>query len=111
MSLYGSLSTMPITDLLQWLATAGKTGTLQVERNKIAKWIIMREGRIVGCSSDDGGSSRAQSGGPAGGSLVCRAAGDPTECGSSNHCPRQDGAQRDLAEQNRPPARLARRPG
>jgi hypothetical protein len=53
MSLTGSLSTMPLTDLLQWLAAAGKTGTLQVERNRAAKWISFERGRVVGCSSDD----------------------------------------------------------
>jgi hypothetical protein len=53
MSLTGALSTMPLTDLLQWLAAAGKTGTLQVERNRNAKWISFERGRVVGCSSDD----------------------------------------------------------
>jgi hypothetical protein len=53
MSLSGTLSTMPLPDLLQWLATAGKTGTLQVEREKVTKCIQLGRGRIVGCSSDD----------------------------------------------------------
>ena len=53
MSLAGTLSTMPLPDLLQWFATAGKTGTLQVERRKVTKWIQLGKGRIVGCSSDD----------------------------------------------------------
>lgn len=53
MPLVGTLATMGLADLLQWLATAGKSGTLQVERNKSAKWIQLSKGRVVGCSSDD----------------------------------------------------------
>lgn len=53
MSLVGTLSTMALPDLLQWLAGAGKKGTLQVERNKLTKWVQIAQGRVVGCSSDD----------------------------------------------------------
>ena len=53
MPLFGTLNTMPLPDLLQWLGGARKTGTLQVERNRVHKWILLSEGRIVGCSSDD----------------------------------------------------------
>ncbi len=53
MSLSGTLSTMPLPDLLQWLATAGKTGILEIERQKVAKWIQFAAGRVVGCSTDD----------------------------------------------------------
>ncbi len=53
MPLLGTLSTMPLPDLLQWLGSARRTGTLQVERNKVVKYILFREGRVVGCSSDD----------------------------------------------------------
>ncbi len=53
MSLSGTLSTMPLPDLLQWLATAGKTGMLQIERQKVGKWIQFAAGRVVGCSTDD----------------------------------------------------------
>lgn len=53
MPLIGTLSIMPLPDLLQWLAAASKSGTLQVERDKVAKWIQMSHGRVVGCSSDD----------------------------------------------------------
>ncbi len=53
MSLSGTLSTMPLPDLLQWLATAGKTGILQIERQKVGKWIQFAAGRVVGCSTDD----------------------------------------------------------
>ncbi len=52
MSLSGSLMTMPLPDVLQWLASAGKTGTFRVERSRVAKWISFRKGRVVGCSTD-----------------------------------------------------------
>lgn len=53
MALQGSLRSMPLTDLLQWLGSSGKTGTLRIERSKIVKFIVFREGAIVSCSSDD----------------------------------------------------------
>jgi hypothetical protein len=53
MALTGSLSTFPITDLLQWLGGAGKTGTLHVERGRTVRLIEMKNGRVIGCSSDD----------------------------------------------------------
>ncbi|HKQ59676.1 MAG TPA: DUF4388 domain-containing protein, partial [Candidatus Polarisedimenticolaceae bacterium] len=53
MPLLGTLRTMSLPDLLQWLGNSSKTGTLAVERNKIRKCIVMDEGKIVGCSSDD----------------------------------------------------------
>lgn len=53
MPLLGTLSTMPLPDLLRWLGAARRTGTLRIERNSVVKWIVFREGRVVGCSSDD----------------------------------------------------------
>lgn len=53
MPLHGSIATMPLPDLLQWLATAGKTGELRIERNKIVKRILFERGRISGCGSDE----------------------------------------------------------
>jgi hypothetical protein len=53
MALVGNLRIMPLTDLLQWLGTTRKTGTLFLERNKVVKQIVFREGRVVACSSDD----------------------------------------------------------
>jgi hypothetical protein len=53
MPLFGTLKTMALPDLLQWLATARMTGTLQLERNKVSKSIFMENGEVVGCSSDD----------------------------------------------------------
>ncbi len=53
MALNGNLSTMPATDLLQWIAQAGKTGTLTIEREKVCRRIQFRKGRVSGCSSND----------------------------------------------------------
>ncbi|MBZ5638629.1 MAG: DUF4388 domain-containing protein [Acidobacteriia bacterium] len=44
---------MPLTDVLQWLGTTRKTGTLFIERNKVVKQIVFREGRVAACSSED----------------------------------------------------------
>jgi hypothetical protein len=43
---------MPLADLLQWLGTASKSGTLQVERERATRTLRMRNGHLVGCSSD-----------------------------------------------------------
>ena len=53
MTMLGSLHTMPLTDLLQWLGASRKTGTLFLERSKVVKQIVFREGHVVACSSDD----------------------------------------------------------
>ena len=53
MPVVGTFSTMPLPDLLQWLGTAEKTGTLRVERGRSVKTIRLREGRVTGCLSDD----------------------------------------------------------
>jgi len=52
MALVGSLNTMSLTDLVQWIGSAQKTGTLEVERSKVTKRVIFREGRVTACSSD-----------------------------------------------------------
>jgi hypothetical protein len=44
---------MSVAELLQWAAIYKKTGVLEVERLKIRRRIAFRDGRIVGCSSDD----------------------------------------------------------
>jgi hypothetical protein len=49
----GTLKTMPLPDLLQWLGAARKSGTLQVERNRVQKQLLFEDGQVVGCSSDD----------------------------------------------------------
>ena len=53
MALHGDLRTMSVAELLQWAAFYNKTGVLEVERLKIRRLIAFRDGRIVGCLSDD----------------------------------------------------------
>ena len=53
MPVQGNLATMSLTEILQWLGNAGKTGTLSVERNKVVKQILLREGRVIACSSQE----------------------------------------------------------
>ena len=53
MSLQGSLTTMPLPDLLQWIAAVRKTGTLELVRGKGSKRILFREGRVAACASDE----------------------------------------------------------
>src|SRR5262245_60351879 len=53
MPLSGTFSSMSLPDLLQWLSHAGKTGTLEVERNKVIRRIVFRDGRVISCSSDE----------------------------------------------------------
>ena len=44
---------MALPDLLQWLSSADKTGTLSVTDGRFRKEILFQKGRIVSCSSDD----------------------------------------------------------
>jgi hypothetical protein len=53
MSIQGTLKTMSVSDLLQFLAAARKTGTLKVSRAAIVKEIILEDGVIVGSRSND----------------------------------------------------------
>lgn len=53
MPVQGNLATMSLTEILQWLGNAGKTGTLSIERNKVVKRILVREGRVTACSSQE----------------------------------------------------------
>ncbi len=53
MALYGNLSTFPVTDLLQWVENARKSGILEVERNHVNKCMVFRTGRVVAVSSND----------------------------------------------------------
>jgi hypothetical protein len=43
---------MSLPDLLQWLAAARMSGTLQLEHNKVNKSISLEAGLLVGCSSE-----------------------------------------------------------
>jgi hypothetical protein len=44
---------MSISDLLQWLGSSGSTGVLTLERNKVSKRIIFRDGHVIACSTDE----------------------------------------------------------
>ena len=49
----GNLSTMDVSDLLQFLAAGKKTGMLKFDRAKIVKQIYFENGIIVGSNSND----------------------------------------------------------
>jgi hypothetical protein len=51
---------MALPDVLQWLASGRKTGTLHVERRSIQKRIILREGNILSSWSNDPRESLGQ---------------------------------------------------
>jgi hypothetical protein len=53
MSIHGTLKTMSIADLLQFLAVGRKTGTLKIARGTIVKEIYLEGGLIVGSKSND----------------------------------------------------------
>ncbi len=53
MAIHGTLKTMSLTDLLQFLAAGRKTGTLKFDREKITKQIFFQNGLIVGSRSND----------------------------------------------------------
>ena len=53
MGLYGNLDTMSVPELFGWVNSGRKSGTLEVEREKIIKRIMFRKGRVVGCSSNE----------------------------------------------------------
>jgi hypothetical protein len=53
MALNGNLSTMPLPDVLQWIAASRASGTLTVENGRITKRIAVQGGRVTGCSTDD----------------------------------------------------------
>lgn len=53
MGIRGTLKTMSVSDLLQFLAAGRKTGTLKIGRGSIVKEIYLEGGLIVGSSSND----------------------------------------------------------
>ena len=53
MAVNGDLYSMPVPELLQWLGGNRRTGTLEIERDKVCKKIVFENGRIVSCSSND----------------------------------------------------------
>jgi hypothetical protein len=53
MSINGTLTTMSVPDLLQFLAAGRKTGALKLSRGKIIKQIHFEKGIIIGSTSND----------------------------------------------------------
>ena len=53
MSLSGTLSTMALGDLLQWVEQGRKSGTLVVQGERYVKRIFTRDGRIIASASND----------------------------------------------------------
>ena len=53
MALQGSLNTMGVSDLLQFLAVSRKTGLLKFSQQKVLKGIYFENGIIVGSSTND----------------------------------------------------------
>src|SRR6266404_6518296 len=53
MSIHGTLKTMSVSDLLQFLALGRKTGTLKIGRARVVKQIFLENGLIVGSTSND----------------------------------------------------------
>ena len=53
MGIRGTLNTMSVSDLLQFLASGRKTGTLKLGLGSIVKHIYLEDGFIVGSSSND----------------------------------------------------------
>ena len=53
MSLVGDFATMPLPDLLQWLAMSQKSGILLLQKGEIVKEIYFRKGKIISSASND----------------------------------------------------------
>ena len=53
MAIQGTLQTMNLTDLLQFLAAGRKSGTLKFDQGKVTKQIYFKNGMIVGSKSND----------------------------------------------------------
>ncbi|MFQ5768163.1 MAG: DUF4388 domain-containing protein [Acidobacteriota bacterium] len=53
MPLNGTLSTMALPDLLQWLSTSAKTGHLALSHGRFHKDLFLRDGVIVSSASND----------------------------------------------------------
>ena len=53
MSIAGNLKTMELSELLQWLSQAQKTGTLVCDNGQVEKRIFFRDGMIISSASTD----------------------------------------------------------
>jgi hypothetical protein len=53
MAIHGTLTTMSVSDLLQFLAAGRKTGTLKFSRGNVLKEIYFQNGVVVGANTND----------------------------------------------------------
>jgi hypothetical protein len=53
MALSGSIKTMELPELLQWIGNSAKSGTLTLERDRLTKILGFREGKVVSVESND----------------------------------------------------------
>lgn len=53
MGLSGTLNTMPLSDLLNWMDQSRQTGTLEVQGDRYKKTIVVKDGRIIASASND----------------------------------------------------------
>ena len=53
MTIHGTLNTMSVCDLLQFLAVGRKTGTLKFSRDKVLKEIYFHKGIVIGANTND----------------------------------------------------------
>src|SRR5688572_8468784 len=53
MGINGTLTTMSVSDLLQFLAAGRKTGTLKFGRGNIVKQIYLEDGLVIGAHTND----------------------------------------------------------
>src|SRR5262245_4778947 len=53
MAIQGTLTTMSVPDLLQFLAAGRKSGTLKFSRGTVVKEIYFRNGLVVGANTND----------------------------------------------------------
>jgi hypothetical protein len=60
MGLTGNLRTMDLPEILQWISTGRKTGTLHIERRSVHKRIVFKEGVIHSSTSNDPRESMGQ---------------------------------------------------
>jgi hypothetical protein len=60
MAINGSLSTMSVSDLLQFLAVGRKTGLLKLSHGNVAKGIYFENGVIIGSTTNDPGEYLGQ---------------------------------------------------
>jgi hypothetical protein len=53
MTISGNLRTMPLPDVMQWLANGRHTGTLVVTDGSVEKSLYLKDGVILSCTSSD----------------------------------------------------------